>query len=435
MIHDLICENVTLDGQDLCFAGQRADGLAAQYGTPLYLMDEDKIRANCRAYREAVKEALGDRAEVLYASKASSFKRMYEIMREEGMGVDVVSCGEIATAKKAGFPLEKAYFHSNNKTDADVAYAMDAGVGHFVVDNAEELYAIQKEAQKRGRVQNILLRITPGVDPHTFEAVSTGKVDSKFGSAIETGQALAMTKLALTLEGLHLSGFHCHVGSQVFDSDVYFSTVDIMLRFVKQVKELCGYTVEKLDLGGGIGVRYVASDPVVDVGALMRRLCGYIKQTAKEMALPLPVICFEPGRSIVANAGMTLYTVGTVKKIPGYKTYVSVDGGMTDSPRFILYRAAYTFLPVNKMGQPFDMPVSVVGRCCESGDVLGEQIPLPQSICRGDILAQLTTGAYHYSMASNYNRLPRPPIVMLSGGKSYLAVRRETVEDVTAMDV
>lgn len=434
-MRDLICDNVTEKDGVLCFAGQNTIELKKRYGTPLYLMDENKIRENCRAYLTAVREVFGDRAEVLYASKAASFKRMYEIMNEENMGIDVVSSGEIMTALRAGFPLERAYFHSNNKTDEDIAFAIENGVGHFVVDNVEELYAIDRIARNRGKCQSVLLRITPGVDPHTFEAVSTGKVDSKFGSAIETGQAFSVTETALSLKNVHLSGFHCHVGSQVFESEVYFSAVDIMLQFIKDVKERFGYTTEKLDLGGGIGVRYVESDPQRDLGTIVRGLCRHIVERAKATDITLPILCFEPGRSIAANAGMTLYTVGTVKNIPGYKTYVSVDGGMTDSPRYVLYRAAYTFLSAAKMNSPCDSTVSVVGRCCESGDILGEAIRLPADTCRGDVLAQLTTGAYHYSMASNYNRLPRPPIVMLRDGESYVAVRRETLEDIVALDV
>lgn len=434
-MRDLICDNVSVKDGVLYFAGQNTVELKKRYGTPLYLMDENKIRENCRAYKSAVRETVGERAEVLYASKAASFKRMYEIMNEENMGIDVVSSGEIMTALKAGFPLERAYFHSNNKTDADIAFAVENGVGYFVVDNVEELYAIDRIAREHAKRQSVLLRITPGVDPHTFEAVSTGKVDSKFGSAIETGQAFSVTETALSLSHVHLAGFHCHVGSQVFESEVYFSAIDIMLQFIRDVKARFGYTAEKLDLGGGIGVRYVESDPKRDLGEIVRGLCRHIVERAKETDTELPILCFEPGRSIVANAGMTLYTVGTVKNIPGYKTYVSVDGGMTDSPRFVLYRAAYTFLSAAKMNEVCDETVSVVGRCCESGDILGEKIDLPASTCRGDVLAQLTTGAYHYSMASNYNRLPRPPIVMLHDGESYVAVRRETLDDIVSLDV
>ena len=432
----MICENLSRNSQgELCFADMPLSPLAKQYGTPLYLYDEDRIRERCRTYLDAVKSAFSGRGRVLYASKAASFKRLYEIMREEGMGIDVVSRGEIFTAKAAGYPLEKAYFHSNNKTDEDIYYAIESGVGYFVCDNEEELYAIERIAAERGIKQKVLLRLTPGIDPHTYAAVATGKVDSKFGSAIETGQADAITRLALSLPHVVLKGFHCHVGSQVFDSDVYISASEVMLNFVAHIYETEGYLADELDLGGGYGVRYVAEQPKIDIAENIALVAAFLKKHADLLGIRLPEIAFEPGRSIVADAGLTLYTVGTVKRIPGYKTYVSVDGGMTDNPRYALYGSPYTILPVS-CDLPEDTELcSVVGRCCESGDILQENIPMPRDVGRGDYLACLTTGAYHYSMASNYNRIPRPPVVMLSGGESYVAVRRETPEDIASLDL
>ena len=433
---DLICENISVSAEGvLQFAGQNTLALAEKYGTPLYLMDEDRIRERCRTYLTAMAGALGEKGKVLYASKAASYKRLYEIMKQEGMGIDVVSSGEICTAKKADFPLKNAFFHSNNKTDADIAYAIDCGVGCFVVDNAEELYAIGRIATQKGKRQPILLRLTPGIDPHTYAAVATGKVDSKFGSAIETGQAEEITKLALSVAGIELKGFHCHVGSQVFDSQVYIQTVECMLAFVAYVKQKLGFETQWLDLGGGYGVRYTCNDPEIDIAANIYEVADALKETAAKLRLELPCIFLEPGRSIVADAGMTLYTAGTVKRIPGYKNYVSVDGGMTDNPRYVLYGSPYTIVPAGKMLQPREMCCAVVGRCCESGDILQENVQMPESITRGDIIACLTTGAYHYSMASNYNRIPRPPVVMLTKGTSYVAVRRETPEDLTRLDV
>ena len=432
----MICSNITVSSDGvLRFAGQSTIALAKEYGTPVYLMDEDRIRQRCRTYLDAMQDALGEKGHVMYASKAASYKRIYEIMKEEGMGIDVVSAGEICTAVKAGFPMGKAYFHSNNKTDTDIAYAIEMGVGYFVADNAEELYAINRIAKEKGIRQPVILRLTPGIDPHTYEAVATGKVDSKFGAAIETGQAEELTKLALSLEYVLLKGFHCHVGSQVFDSDVYLSTVDIMMDYVAHVKNSMGFEAEILDLGGGYGVRYTAEQPEIDIGKNIHIVAARLKEKAAELGIALPHISMEPGRSIVADAGMTLYTVGTIKQIPGYKNYVSVDGGMTDNPRFVLYGAPYTVLPANKMFEKRDMLCSVVGRCCESGDIIQENVSMPETIRRGDIIACLTTGAYHYSMASNYNRIPRPPVVMLRNGSSYVAVRRETPEDVAALDV
>ena len=432
----MICKNLSRnDSGELCFANMPLTELGAKYGTPLYLYDEARIREMCRTYLSAVKEAFGERGKALYASKAASFRRLYEIMREEGMGIDVVSRGEICTAKRAGYPLEKAYFHSNNKTDEDINYAMDNGVGYFVVDNSEELYAIDSFARERGIKQKILLRITPGIDPHTYAAVATGKVDSKFGSAIETGQADEITGIALSLPGIELMGFHCHVGSQVFDSDVYIRAAEVMLEFVAHINEELGFLAKELDIGGGYGVRYITEHPEIDISANIKEVGLFMKNKSAELGITLPEIAFEPGRSIVADAGLTLYTVGTVKNIPGYKRYVSVDGGMTDNPRYALYGAPYTILHVTRENSAEDEPVSVVGRCCESGDVLQENVPLSPKTKRGDYIACLTTGAYNYSMASNYNRIPRPPVVMISEGESYLAVRRETVEDVSSLDV
>ena len=284
-------------------------------------------------------------------------------------------------------------------------------------------------------MQKILLRITPGIDPHTYAAVSTGKVDSKFGSAIETGLAEKITRLALRQTNIVLSGFHCHVGSQVFDSDVYLRASDVMLDFIADIKAKTGYEAKELDLGGGYGVRYTANQPEIDIAENIRTVGKSITEKCSALGISMPCIAFEPGRSIVADAGMTLYTVGSVKKIPGYKNYVSVDGGMTDNIRFALYGSPYTVLPANRMLDDFDMPCTVVGRCCESGDVIQPDVSLPGSIKRGDILAVLTTGAYHYSMASNYNRIPRPPIVMLHQGNSYVAVKRETPEYLTQLDI
>ena len=432
----MICDNLTVSDGRLRFAGQDTTLLAREYGTPLYLMDEDKIRASCRAYTAAFRRHLGPAARPLYASKASSFKRIYEIMREEGMGIDVVSAGEIHTALLAGYDLGQAYFHGSNKTDGDIRYAMDRGVGFFVADNAEEIQAIEAEAARRGVRQKVLLRLTPGIDPHTYEAVSTGKVDSKFGSAIETGQAEEITLLTLRQPHVELAGFHCHVGSQVFAEDVFERSAVIMLEFIARMERVHGYQARQLDLGGGYGVRYVDSDPRLDVDAKVAQVAAAVKGACGRLGIPLPEIHMEPGRSIVADAGLTLYTVGAVKRIPGYKNYVSVDGGMTDNPRFALYGARYTCLPASRMDEPRHLLCSVVGRCCESGDIIQEGVLLPEGVGRGDLLAVCTTGAYNYAMASNYNRLPRPPVVMLRGGtEAYVAVRRESLEDLCRNDL
>ena len=431
----MLSSNLTVgENGHLFFRGHDTVALAAEYGTPLYLLDEVRIRENMRMYRRAFQESFGPAAAPLYASKANCFKRIYEIAKEEGMGIDVVSSGEIYTALQAGFPLEQAYFHSNNKTDWDIAFAMDHRVGHFVVDNREELDAIARIAGEKGLRQKILLRLTPGIDPHTYEAVATGKVDSKFGTAIETGQAREMVRYTLSLPTIDLQGFHCHVGSQVFGEDVYERTADIMLTFIKDCRDEFGAALPVLDLGGGYGVRYVESDGFVDIPAAIARVAAHMKAVCERLGMEMPAVHMEPGRSIVADAGLTLYTVGTVKKITGYKNYVSIDGGMTDNPRYALYGSRYTVYLASRPEDPATLRCDVVGRCCESGDIIQPDVLLPEPK-RGEILAVCTTGAYNYSMASNYNRLPRPAVVMLTETGHYLAVRRESLEDLVRNDV
>jgi len=435
-MREFVCDNITAKDGVLYFAGQNTVELAKKYGTPLYLMDEDKVREKCRAYKAAFEKHFGPEAQPLFASKANCFKRLYEIMTEEGMGIDVVSSGEIYMAKAAGFDLSHAYFHSNNKTDEDIAYAIDNGIGYFVADNFEEVDAVEKEAAKRGIKQKLLLRITPGIDPHTYEAIATGKVDSKFGSAIETGQAEEIVVHALAQPHVELMGYHCHVGSQVFAEDIFERAAVVMLEFLADMRDKHGFTAPVLDLGGGYGVRYTVDDPYLDIETKVGEVAAVVKETCARLGLELPEIHMEPGRSIVADAGMTLYTVGTLKKIPGYKNYVSVDGSMADHIRFALYGSAYTCLLANKMDEECDFEASVVGRCCESGDIIQEHVMLPASVKRYDTLAVCTTGAYHYSMASNYNKLPKPPIVMLRGGnEDYVAVKRETFEDLCRNDI
>ncbi|MCD8006050.1 MAG: diaminopimelate decarboxylase [Oscillospiraceae bacterium] len=431
----VLTDNVTVRDGALWFSEQSTLSLAEKYGTPLYVMDERRIRQNCREYKEALDEFFGNGAEAIYAGKACCFKAIYKIIDEEGLGADLVSCGEIHTAKMAGFPLEKAYFQGNNKTDWDIGYAIDAGVGYFVCDNVEEVDVISKIAGEKGVTQKILLRLTPGIDPHTYDEVATGKVDSKFGTAIETGQAEEIAKYTLTKPNIKLSGFHCHVGSMVFDSDTFIRSAEIMLSFCKLMNGKYGYTADILDLGGGYGVRYVESQPVISIRDNIREVSEFIKSECQKLGIPLPSLRLEPGRSIVADAGMTLYTVGTVKKITGYKNYVSIDGGMTDNPRYALYHSQYTVLTANKASEKKTLKCDLVGRCCESGDIIQPDVMFPESITRGDTVAVLTTGAYNYSMASNYNRIARPAVVMVDGEKDYLAVRRESLEDLTANDL
>lgn len=425
----MICNNLSVSREGhLLFAGRDTVTLAEKYGTPLFLLDENKIREKCRIYKRAMQEYFGSDAMPLYAGKALCVKSIYPIIREEGLGIDLVSGGEIHTAKAGGFPLEKAYFHGNNKTDEDIAFAMDSGVGYLVCDNEEELFAIEREAQKRAIRQKILIRVTPGIDPHTHQAINTGKVDSKFGVAIETEQAKTLIGQALTQSHIELMGFHCHIGSQIFETEPFTDAADIMLRFMADIRSSMGYTASELNLGGGMGVRYIEAHPHIDYAENIRVIAESMKKLCNELDIPMPAVRMEPGRSMVADAGMTLYRVGTLKTIPGFRNYVSIDGGMADNPRYALYEAPYTVLSAGRMNEQKDTVCTVAGRCCESGDLIGEGIPLPKPK-RGDILAVLTTGAYNYAMASNYNRLPRPAMVMLCDEGEKVIVKRETYED------
>ncbi len=434
-MNKLISDNLSINADGhLCFAGRDTTELAKKYGTPLYLIDEDRIRDRCRIYKKAMREAFAEDALPFFAGKSLCFKGIYRIMCEEKMGIDVVSSGELYTAVSAGFPAERACFHGNNKTDADIEFAMDCGVGYFVCDNREELAGVDREAKKRGLKQKILLRITPGIDPHTFAQVATGKVDSKFGAAVETGQAMDLTREALACEGLELCGFHCHVGSQIFDKEPFADAAKIMLAFIRDVKLALGYEARILNLGGGMAVRYLTSDPEPDYAANIAYVGKVFRELCEEYDVAPPRVFMEPGRSLVADAGMTLYSAGTLKTIPGFKTYVSVDGGMADNPRYALYSSPYTVLLANRANDKEDTVCTVAGRCCESGDLIQENVSLPLPK-RGDLVAVLTTGAYNYSMASNYNRLPRPALVMLAGGRDSLAVRRETFEDLVRNDI
>ncbi len=417
-----------------CVAGIDTVFLAREYGTPLYVMDEARLRENMRRYVSAMKACLPAGSVPLLASKALSFKEIYRIARSEGMGTDIVSAGELYTALAAGFEPEKMFFHGSAKPMGEIRFAIDAGVGHFVVDNLEELLRISAYASEKRLVQHILLRLTPGIDPHTFAAVSTGKVDSKFGAAIETGQAMEITKAALAAPGVALDGFHCHLGSQISEVSPYLAAADIMTDFMARARAEIGFTASMLSLGGGFAVAYVEGEPAADAEDFIRRIGQRLKERCRALSMPAPAILMEPGRGISADAGVTLYTVQSIKSIPGYKEYVAVDGGMTDNPRFALYGSRYAALIADRAGEPADHLATVAGRCCESGDLIGRDMPM-QKPRVGDVLAVLVTGAYNYSMASNYNRVPRPAVVMLRGGQARLAVRRETWEDLIARDL
>lgn len=422
------------DAGRLTIAGFDTAALAQEFGTPLMLLNEEKIRARCRVYAQTLQAHFPAGSMALYASKALSFKHIYEIAAQEGLGVDVVSPGELYTAYRAGFPMERVYFHGNNKSDEDIAFAISHRVGCIVCDNLDELSAIDVQAGKAGITQDILLRLTPGIDPHTHAKISTGQIDSKFGAAIETGQAEALLCEALSLKHVKVCGVHCHIGSQIFDFTPFCDALTLMLSFLSAMKEKHGYEAERLNLGGGMGVPYVAGDPSIDYAANLLTIAKQLDEQCRAHALTPPALLLEPGRSLVADAGVTLYTVGGVKKIPGFKNYVSVDGGMSDNPRYTLYQSEYTVYLASRMNDEANFRCTVAGRCCESGDLLQEDVLLPEPR-RGDLLAVLTTGAYNYSMASNYNRIPRPAVVMLTEEGAKTAVRRESLDDLILNDL
>ena len=418
----------------LTVGGVDTVALAEKYATPLYVLDEDMIRSRMQTYIGAVRAHFPAGSMPLYASKALSFKQMYRIAQDEGMGVDVVSSGELYTALAAGFPPARICFHGNAKTARDIRYAIESGVGHLAADSWEELERINTAAGELSVRQPILLRVTPGIDPHTFAAVNTGVVDVKFGVPIPTGQALEMTERILALPNVALDGFHCHIGSQVSTPEPFYQEVDAMLSFMDTVRQKLGYTASILNLGGGLAVRYTDADPATDYAAVLQAVGERLRQRCRDYNYPAPAVMLEPGRSIVADAGITLYTVQSVKSVPGGHNYVAVDGGMGDNPRYALYQARYSAVVANRADAPEDFTATLAGQCCESGDLIGEGMVM-QTPRAGDTVAVLVTGAYNYSMASHYNRIPKAPVVMLRDGTDRLAVRRETLEDVAAFDI
>lgn len=427
------CLNVNDKGH-LTIGGVDTVDIAKEYGTPVIVYDEDAVRKNCRAFVESINEYYGGNGRVLYANKAFSCLEMCRIADDENMGLDVVSGGEIYTALKAGFPAEKLYFHGNNKSRDELKYALESGVGRIIVDNPDELATLSELAKETGVTANIYMRIKPGIDAHTHNFIRTGQIDSKFGFALETGEAMDCVKLAAKTENINLVGMHCHIGSQIFDIDPFVHAAEVMMKFLSDIKAETGIVITELDLGGGFGIKYLESDKPVGFESYMEPVSKAVKSAAEKYQLPVPFILIEPGRSIAGSEAITLYTVGSVKKIPDIRTYVSVDGGMTDNPRYILYQSDYTVLCANKANEPRDTAITVAGKCCESGDLIQENAKV-QQVEKGDILAVLSTGAYNYSMASNYNRVPRPAVLMVKNGEVRTIIKRETYEDMVKNDI
>lgn len=430
-----VSESLQVNGAGhLTIGGADSVELAKKYGTPLYIFDGDGIVKNCRAYVKSIDENYDGNGLVLYAGKAFSCLEMCRICKEEKMGLDVVSGGELYTAERANFPMDKVFFHGNNKSDDELRYALKVGVGTIIADNITELEQISALTKETGSTVRVMLRIKPGIDAHTHDFIRTGQIDSKFGFALETGEAMEAVEVALKSESINLVGIHCHIGSQIFDVEPFVLAAEVMCKFIGDVKEKYGVTLTELNLGGGFGIKYMETDKPVPYGDYMTRVATAIKATCKEIDIPLPRILIEPGRSIVGSEAITVYTVGAVKEIPNIRTYVSVDGGMCDNPRYILYQSKYEMLCANKADKEKTEIVTVAGKCCESGDLLGENVNL-QKVNPGDYLAVLSTGAYNYSMASNYNRNIKPCAVMVRGGEDKVIIKRESYEDLVRNDV
>lgn len=431
----MLTENLGINEEGhLTIGGIDTISLAKEYGTPLYVMDEDVIRNNCRKFKESIDKYYDGEGLVCYASKVFCCRAMCKIAIEEKIGLDVASEGELYTAISVGFPTDKICLHGNNKSDDELTFALSHGVGHIVVDNLYELERLNKIAEKLHKKANIMFRVKPGIDAHTHSFIQTGQIDSKFGLALETGEAFEAVKTAISLENVNLRGLHCHIGSQIFEIEPFELAAKVMLEFIAKIKNELDYEISELDLGGGFGIKYVENDNPPDYEAYMQRVSAVVNSECESLGIKRPFIMIEPGRSIAGPAGITLYTAGAVKEIPDIRTYVSVNGGMVDNPRYILYQAEYEALVANKANEEKTEVITLAGRCCESGDLIGENMPI-QKVESGDIIAVLATGAYNYSMSSNYNRLPKPAVVMVKGGKTRVAVKRETLEDIIRNDV
>jgi diaminopimelate decarboxylase len=401
--------------------------LAKEYGTPLYVISESEIRKRCSSIREHFTDKYPN-TQALYASKAMSNVALYKIIAEEGMGIDVVSGGELYTAMKAGFPMEKVYFHGNNKTPSEIKLGIDHNIGCFVIDNEHELGIIQKLAFESGKRVKALLRITPGVTGHTHESISTGQIDSKFGFSIHEGVALQAVKKVMECPNIHFAGIHCHIGSQIYHIESYREAVIVMIELALQIKNELGIEIEELNMGGGFGVFDSELNKPVGIADFIEIIMNTLEEQCNMKNIKRPRVLIEPGRWIVAEAGITLYTIGAIKDIKGIRKYVSVDGGMADNPRHALYKAVYRAIVANKPKEQNKEVVTIAGKCCESGDILIRNFHTPV-MESGDILAVYGTGAYNYSMSSNYNRLTRPALVMVNNGDSRVIIRRETYED------
>ncbi|MDR4435564.1 diaminopimelate decarboxylase [Bacillus tequilensis] len=407
--------------------------LAEKYGTPLYVYDVALIRERAKSFKQAFMTA-GLRAQVAYASKAFSSVAMIQLAEEEGLSLDVVSGGELYTAVAAGFPAERIHFHGNNKSREELRMALEHRIGCIVVDNFYEISLLENLCKETGHSIDVLLRITPGVEAHTHDYITTGQEDSKFGFDLHNGQTERAIEQVLQSEHIQLLGVHCHIGSQIFDTAGFVLAAEKIFKKLDEWRASYSFVSKVLNLGGGFGIRYTEDDEPLHATEYVEKIIEAVKENAARYGFAIPEIWIEPGRSLVGDAGTTLYTVGSQKEVPGVRQYVAVDGGMNDNIRPALYQAKYEAATANRIGEAHDNTVSIAGKCCESGDMLIWDIDLPE-VKEGDLLAVFCTGAYGYSMANNYNRIPRPAVVFVENGEDHLVVKRETYEDIVKLDL
>ncbi|PJI07747.1 MULTISPECIES: diaminopimelate decarboxylase [Clostridium] len=424
--------SMNVESNELYIGGISCKKLAKDYGTPLYVIDEQLVRENCRRYYKNFK-AEKDGNRVAYAGKAFLPIAMCQIVSEEGLSLDVVSGGELYTAYKAGFNMNNILFHGNNKTIDEMEMGIKLNVGRFVADNFYEIEKVNEIAERMGKVQKVFLRITPGIEAHTHEYIKTGQIDSKFGFTLANGDALKAVKEVLKFKNVELVGIHAHIGSQIFEIGPYEEETKVMLKFVKTIKDELNYEIKELDLGGGFGIYYKEGDKPKSTEDFCNAILEEAQRSADEFNIKLPKLIIEPGRSIIGNAGTTIYTVGSIKEIPGIRKYVSVDGGMTDNIRPSLYKAEYECEIADKFRNSKET-VTVSGKCCESGDILLNDISMAKAES-GDILVVATTGAYGYSMSNNYNKIPKAAVVLVNDGKAKLICKRESYEDMLMNEV
>ena len=426
-------EGMTVENGELNISGVGVSELKAQYDTPLYVYDENMLVNQCRTFINNFKSSRF-KTEVLYASKAFSCLEVLRIASREGLGVDVVSFGEIHTAYKAGYDMKRAYFHGNNKTREELQYALEVGVGTIVIDNDYEYEMINEIVRESGNTVDVLLRINTGIDAHTHEYIKTAKDDSKFGYSVYDESIYDLITDINKQSNLNFVGFHSHIGSQIFEKTSFFEAVKVVMEFTRRVQERLGLAISVLNLGGGFGVYYTQEDSPFELAEFLREYIEVVERESDNFGLDLTKVVIEPGRSLTCNAGSTLYSVGGVKKTFAGREYVFVDGGMADNPRYALYKAKYEAMLANKMNEEADTTYTVAGKCCESGDMLVMDANLPRAE-QGDLLLVSSTGAYNYSMSSNYNRLPKLPVVFVKDGTSRLVVKGETLEDLIRQDI